>query len=46
LSLKYIPAIDGMRAIAIALVVGSHYGLERFVPGGFGVTLFFFISGF
>jgi peptidoglycan/LPS O-acetylase OafA/YrhL len=42
----YIPAIDGMRAIAIGLVIAAHFGAERFVPGGFGVTLFFFISGF
>lgn len=42
----YVPAIDGMRAVAILLVISSHLGAERFVPGGFGVTLFFFISGF
>jgi peptidoglycan/LPS O-acetylase OafA/YrhL len=46
MSSRYIPAIDGMRAIAISLVVGSHYGLDRILPGGFGVTFFFFISGF
>jgi peptidoglycan/LPS O-acetylase OafA/YrhL len=46
LSKEYIPAIDGMRAIAIGLVIASHFGAERFVPGGFGVTLFFFISGY
>jgi peptidoglycan/LPS O-acetylase OafA/YrhL len=45
-SFKYIPALDGMRAVAILLVIGSHFGLDFFVPGGFGVTLFFFISGF
>jgi peptidoglycan/LPS O-acetylase OafA/YrhL len=43
---KYIPALDGMRAIAIAIVIASHYGAGSIVPGGFGVTLFFFISGF
>jgi peptidoglycan/LPS O-acetylase OafA/YrhL len=35
-----------MRAIAIGLVIASHTGAESFVPGGFGVTLFFFISGY
>jgi peptidoglycan/LPS O-acetylase OafA/YrhL len=35
-----------MRAIAIGLVIASHTGAERFVPGGLGVTLFFFISGY
>jgi peptidoglycan/LPS O-acetylase OafA/YrhL len=42
----YVPTIDGMRAIAISLVIASHFGVESFVPGGFGVTLFFFISGY
>jgi len=40
-----IAALDGLRAVAILLVVGSHFVTER-IPGGFGVTLFFFISGF
>lgn len=44
--LRYIPALDGLRAIAILIVMSSHYGADRFVPGGFGVTLFFFISGY
>lgn len=41
-----IPALDGFRAIAIALVMLSHVGMEKFVPGQFGVTLFFFLSGY
>ena len=41
-----IPALDGFRAIAIWLVMLSHVGLERLVPGQFGVTLFFFLSGY
>jgi peptidoglycan/LPS O-acetylase OafA/YrhL len=43
---EYIPAIDGLRAISILLVVGSHAGLDHVLPGAFGVTLFFFISGY
>lgn len=43
---SYIPALDGFRGIAILLVVISHYGVGHLLPGGFGVTLFFFISGF
>ena len=41
----YIAALDGMRAISIALVLFSHFGLF-FAPGIFGVTIFFFISGY
>ena len=43
---SYIPALDGLRAVAILLVVAAHAGLDRLVPGAFGVTLFFFISGY
>ncbi len=43
---EYIPALDGLRAVAILLVVASHAGLDHVVPGAFGVTLFFFVSGY
>lgn len=43
--MNYIPAIDGMRAVAILIVLSSHFISEK-IPGGFGVTLFFFISGY
>lgn len=43
--MKHIAALDGLRAIAILDVVASHM-LSPLVPGSFGVTLFFFISGF
>jgi peptidoglycan/LPS O-acetylase OafA/YrhL len=42
----YLPAVDGFRAVSILLVVVSHLGLDHVVPGAFGVTLFFFISGY
>lgn len=45
-SAKYIPYVDGCRGIAIAIVVLSHAGLGHIIPGKFGVTFFFFISGF
>ena len=41
-----IPALDGFRALAIAIVLASHVGLEWLFPGQFGVTLFFFLSGY
>jgi len=42
---RFVPSLDGLRAVSIALVVVSHLGYEHVIPGGFGVTLFFFISG-
>ena len=45
-SIGYMPALDGLRAVSILLVVASHLGLGHVVPGGLGVTIFFFISGF
>ena len=42
----YIPGLDGMRAIAVLIVMVAHFGLAHIIPGGFGVTVFFFISGF
>jgi peptidoglycan/LPS O-acetylase OafA/YrhL len=42
----YIPYLDGLRAFAIIFVILSHVGLDKIIPGGFGVSLFFFISGY
>jgi len=41
-----IPNLDGLRALAVLLVMLSHYGFGDRIPGAFGVTTFFFISGF
>jgi peptidoglycan/LPS O-acetylase OafA/YrhL len=45
-SQRYLRELDGMRALAVSLVVAAHYGLGFVVPGAFGVTLFFFLSGY
>lgn len=42
----YLAALDGLRGLSVALVVFAHFGLGHIVPGGLGVTIFFFISGF
>ncbi len=42
----YIPGLDGIRAISVLIVLLAHMGMEHIIPGGFGVTVFFFISGF
>jgi peptidoglycan/LPS O-acetylase OafA/YrhL len=43
--LPYIPALDGVRALAVGMVVAYHLGFSR-VPGGFvGVEVFFVLSG-
>lgn len=41
-----IPSLDGLRAVSIMIVFFSHAGLSELIPGGFGVTVFFFLSGF
>jgi len=43
---EYLPYVDGLRGVAILFVILAHLGLGRVIPGGFGVSLFFFISGF
>ena len=41
-----IPSLDGLRAIAVLIVLVSHSGYGETVPGGLGVTIFFFLSGY
>jgi len=41
-----IPSLDGLRALSVLLVVVSHAGYGNIVPGGLGVTIFFFLSGY
>ena len=47
-SSRHIPALDGLRGIAILLVLVWHIAppLQSFFPGWSGVDLFFVISGY
>lgn len=44
-TLRHIEGLDGVRLIAVSLVLFGHFGIPK-VPGGLGVTVFFFLSGF
>jgi peptidoglycan/LPS O-acetylase OafA/YrhL len=42
----HIPSLDGIRALSFLIVFLAHAGLEKWVPGYFGLTVFFFLSGY
>lgn len=41
-----IASLDGLRGVSILIVFLAHSGLKGIVPGFFGVTVFFFLSGY
>jgi peptidoglycan/LPS O-acetylase OafA/YrhL len=41
-----VPSLDGLRALSILIVMASHFISSQLFPGGFGVLVFFVISGF
>jgi len=43
---KTIPSLDGIRAVSIIIVALAHSGFGHIIPGGLGVTVFFFLSGY
>jgi peptidoglycan/LPS O-acetylase OafA/YrhL len=45
-SLSYIPALDGLRALAVLGVMAYHSGIPWLVAGFLGVDSFFVLSGF
>jgi peptidoglycan/LPS O-acetylase OafA/YrhL len=44
--LGYLPALDGLRAIAVLMVIFWHLGLPGWKGGFLGVDVFFVLSGF
>jgi peptidoglycan/LPS O-acetylase OafA/YrhL len=43
--LGYQPALDGLRAVAVALVIAYHLGYSGVAGGYIGVEVFFVLSG-
>ena len=43
---RHLPALDGIRALAVFVVILYHSGVVPRVPGDLGVTAFFVLSGF
>jgi peptidoglycan/LPS O-acetylase OafA/YrhL len=41
-----IPSLDGVRGVSFLIVFLAHAGLDRIVPGRFGVNIFFLLSGY
>ena len=46
MSHRYIPSLDGLRSIAVGIVLAAHGGISWFRSGGVGVDIFFVLSGF
>ncbi len=44
--MRYIPALDGLRAVAVVLVVAHHCLVPWFLGGYVGVDVFFVLSGY
>lgn len=42
----YYPSLDGLRTVAVGIVLAAHGGIPYFRSGGVGVDIFFVLSGF
>ena len=42
----YYPSLDGLRTVAVGIVLAAHGGVPYFRSGGTGVDIFFVLSGF
>jgi peptidoglycan/LPS O-acetylase OafA/YrhL len=45
-NMRYQPALDGLRAVSVLLVLGLHASYGHFPGGWLGVNVFFVLSGF
>ena len=45
-SRTHLPALDGLRAVAVFVVISYHAGVAQGIPGDLGVVAFFVLSGF
>jgi peptidoglycan/LPS O-acetylase OafA/YrhL len=45
-ALPYVPALDGVRAVGVLLVIAFHFGVPHAHGGFLGVDVFFALSGF
>ncbi len=43
---RHIPALDGLRGVAVLTVFASHIGIPGFATGGVAVDIFFVLSGY
>jgi peptidoglycan/LPS O-acetylase OafA/YrhL len=43
---RYLPGLDGVRAVAVLAVLGYHFGVPHMDGGLLGVSVFFTLSGF
>lgn len=43
---RHLDALDGMRAVAVGIVLGHHAAVPRMAGGYSGVDIFFVLSGF